>query len=71
MEEEDLDHKEESPVTLSSKSIMVEEVALAEEDLTKEVEVEELPIGVTNATSWGIIHLNVHERKTRDREEPM
>ena len=47
---------------------MVEEVTLAEEDLTKEVEVEkeaeELSIGATNATSWGINDLNVQGRKT-------
>ena len=63
-----MDHKEESPVTLARKSSMVEEVILAEEDLTKEVEVEteaeELSIGATNATSWGINHLNVQGRKT-------
>ena len=41
MEEGYLDHREESIVTLTSKSNMVEEVILAEEDLTKEVEVEE------------------------------
>ena len=75
MEEEDLDHREESPVTLASNSSMVEDVILAEEDLTKEVEVEEeaekLFIGATNATSWGISHLSVQERKTYGREEPM
>ena len=47
---------------------MVEEVILAEEDLTKEVEVEDkeewLSLGATNATSWGISHLTVQERKT-------
>ena len=37
MEEEYLDRREESPVTLTSKSSMVEEVILVEEDLTKEV----------------------------------
>ena len=67
MEEEDLGHREESPVTLTNKRNMVEEVILAEEDLTKEVEVEkeaeELSIGATNATSWGINHLNVQGRK--------
>ena len=42
---------------------MVEEVTLAEEDLTKEVEAEELSIGATNATIWGIYHLNVQGRK--------
>ena len=36
-----MEHKEESPVTLISKRSMVEEVTLTEEDLTKEVEVEE------------------------------
>ena len=41
LEEEDLEHKGESPVTLNSKRNMVEEVTLVEEDLTKEVEVEE------------------------------
>ena len=63
MEEEYLDRREESPITLTSKSSMVEEVILAEEDLTKEVEVEDkeerLSLGATNATSWGINHLNV------------
>ena len=60
-------HREESPVTLTSKNSMVEEVILDEEDLTKEVEVEEeaekLSLGATNATSWGINHLNVQEKK--------
>ena len=63
MDEEDLESIEESSVTLTSKSSMVEEVTLVEEDLTKEVEVEEeaekLLLDVTNATSWGIDHLNV------------
>ena len=58
-----MDHKEGSPITLASKRSMVEEVILVEEDLTKEVEVEDederLSFGVTNATSWGISHLNV------------
>ena len=47
---------------------MVEEVILAKEDLTKEVEVEEeiekLLLDATNAISWGINHLNVEGRKT-------
>ena len=68
LEEEDLDHKEESLVTLTNKKIMVEEVILAEDDLTKEVEVEEeakkLSLDATNATSWGISHLNVQGKKT-------
>ena len=40
---------------------MVEEVILAEEDLTKEVEdeAEKLSLDATNATSWGISHLSV------------
>ena len=42
---------------------MVGELIIAEEDLTKEVEVEDkaerLSFGVTNATSWGINRLNV------------
>ena len=63
MEEEDLDHREESPVTLTSKSSMVEEVILVEEVHTKEVEVEDearkLSLDATNATNWGISHLNV------------
>ena len=67
MEEEDLEHKGESLVTLTSKSSMVEEVTLEEEDLAKEVEVEkeaeELSLGATNAPSWGINHLNVQGRK--------
>ena len=58
-----MEHIGESPLTLTSKRNMVEEVNLAEEDLTKEVEVEkeaeELSIGATNETSWGIDHLNV------------
>ena len=58
-----MEHRGESPVTLTSKRSMVEEVTLAEVDLTKEVEVEEetedLSIDATNATSWGIDHLNV------------
>ena len=60
-----MESRDESPVTLTSKSSMVEEVTLVEEDLTKEVEVEEeaekLSLGATNATSWGINHLNVQE----------
>ena len=36
-----MERREESPITLTSKSSMVEEVILAEEDLTKEVEVED------------------------------
>ena len=63
MKEEYLESTKESLVTLTSKKSMVEEVTLAEEDLTKEVEVEkeaeELSIGATNETSWGIDHLNV------------
>ena len=63
-----MEHRGESPVTLTSKRSMVEEVTLVEEDLTKEVEeekeAEELSIGATNATSWGIDHLNVQGRKT-------
>ena len=47
---------------------MAEEVILVEEDLTKEVEVEDeakkLSLDATNATSWGISHLSVQERKT-------
>ena len=35
-----MESRDESPVTLTSKSSMVEEVTLEEEDLTKEVEVE-------------------------------
>ena len=54
-----MEYRGESPLTLTSKSSMVEEVTLEEEDLTKEVEVEELFIGATNATSWGINYLNV------------
>ena len=63
-----MDHGEESPVTLTNKSSMVKELIIAKEDLTKEVEVEDkterLSFGVTNATSWGISHLNVQEKKT-------
>ena len=68
LEEEYLERREESPVTLTRKSSMVEEVTLAKEDLIKEVEVEEeakkLSLDATNATSWGISHLNVQGRKT-------
>ena len=68
LDEEDLDHREESLVTLTNKSSMVEEGNLAEEDLTKEVEVKEeaenLLLDATNATNWGISHLNFHGRKT-------
>ena len=50
-----MEHKGESLVTLTSKSNMIEEVTLAEEDLTKEVEVEEeedkLSIGSINETN--------------------
>ena len=50
-----MEHRGESPETLTRKINMVEEVTLAEEDLTKEVEVEkeaeELSIGATNVTS--------------------
>ena len=46
---------------------MVEEVILADEDLTKEVEVEDevekLLLDATNATNWGISHLSVQGRK--------
>ena len=63
-----MDHREGSPITLASKSSMVEEVILAEEDLTKGVEVEDevekLSLDATNAASWGISHLNVQEKKT-------
>ena len=63
-----MDDKEGSPITLGSKRSMVDEVILAEEDLTKEVEVEDeakkLSLDVTDATNWGISHLSVHERKT-------
>ena len=58
-----MEHREESLVTLTSNISMAEEVTLVAEDLTKEVdieeEIEELSIGATNATSWGIDHLNV------------
>ena len=55
-----MDHREGSPITLSSKSNMVKEVILVEEDLTKEVEVEdEASLDATNATSWAISHLNL------------
>ena len=40
LEEEYLEHRGESPVTLTHKSNMVEEVTLVEEDLKKKVEVE-------------------------------
>ena len=70
-----MESREESPVTLTSKSSMVEEVTLVEEDLTKEVEVEEevekRSFDATNGTSWGISHLNVQGRKMQVREEPM
>ena len=63
-----MEHRGESPINLTSKSIMVEEVTLAEEDLTKEVEVEEevekLSLDATNATSWGISRLNVYKKRT-------
>ena len=63
-----MESRGEISVNITSKSIMVDEVTLAEEDLTKEVEVEEeaeeLSIGVTNATSWNINHLSVQGRKT-------
>ena len=63
-----MDHREESPVTLASKNSMVEEVILVEQDLTKEVEVEEeaekLSLDATNAISWGISHLNVEGKRT-------
>ena len=62
-----MDHREGSPITLSSKSNMAEEVILAEEDLTKEVDVEDvaekLSLDATNATNWGISHLSVQEKK--------
>ena len=62
-----MDHRYESPETLTSKRNMVEEVTLAEENLTKEVEVEaqveKLSFSSINATSWGISHLNVQENK--------
>ena len=62
-EEEDLDHREGSPITLANKSSTEEGVILAEKDLTKEVEVEyeaeKLSLDDTNATSWGISQLSV------------
>ena len=62
-----MDHREECPITLASKSSMVEEVILAEEDINKEVdvveEVERLSFAATNATSWGISNFNVQEKK--------
>ena len=68
LEEEYLDHEEESLVTITNKSSMVEELIIAEEDLAKEVEVEDeakrLSFGVTNEISWGISRLNVQEKKT-------
>ena len=68
LEEEDWESRGESLVTLTRKRSMVEEVTLVGEDLTKEVEVEveieEFSIGATNATSWGIDHLNFQGRKT-------
>ena len=58
-----MEHKGESPVSLTSERSMLEEVTLEEEDLTKEVEVEEEAekpsLDAINATSWGISHLNV------------
>ena len=41
MEDEYLEHRRESRVTLTNKRNMVEEVTLEEEDVTKEVEAEE------------------------------
>ena len=62
-----MEHREESPVTITSKNNMVEEATLIEEDLTKEVEVEEeaekLSLDATNETSWVISHLSVQGRK--------
>ena len=56
MEEEDLEHKGEVLVTITSKSSMVEEATLEEEELTKEVEVEQegekLSLGATSETCW-------------------
>ena len=50
-----MERRGESLVTLTSKSSMVEEVILAEDDLTREVKVEDeeerMSFGVTNATS--------------------
>ena len=58
-----MEYRGEGPITLTSKSNMVEEVTLGEEELTKEIEVdkeaEELSIGATNEKNWGINHLNV------------
>ena len=63
-----MESREESPINLTSKSSMVDEVTLAEEDLTKEVEVDEeaekLLLDATNATSWVMSHLNVQGRRT-------
>ena len=41
LEDEYLEHREESPVTLTNKSSMANKVTPAEEEITKEVEVEE------------------------------
>ena len=58
-----MERKEVSPLTLTRKRSMVEEVILSEEELTKEVEVEEeadnLTLDATHAISWGISHLSV------------
>ena len=63
MEEEYFYHREGSPITLANQSRMTEEVILLEEELTKEVEVEDevekLSLDDTNATGWSISHLSV------------
>ena len=58
----------ESPTTQVTRSNKTGEMTQEEEDLTKEVEVEEeetkLYLDVTNVTIWVIDPLNVQRRKT-------
>ena len=55
MDQEDLDHREGSPITLANKSSIAEEMILADEELTKEIEAEDeaekLSLDATNETS--------------------
>ena len=60
--------KRENPTTQITKSSKTGEMTQEEEDLTKEVEVEEeakkLSLDVTTVTNWVIDILNARRRKT-------
>ena len=72
MEEESFLRKRMVKATQISKGSQRKKVAAEEEDLTREVEVEEeaerLSTGVTNVTNWVTNLLNVLRMKIRDNE---